>query len=78
MKAAKSNGKAHWYLECALSEDKTQEAVKTLLSTFQKVVCHLVNQSDTQSLIIMQRCCNEVFKQADICISEGKKMEVEK
>ena len=55
---------------------KIEEILGNVLETMQRAVVLLVDQKDTQSLIALQSCYNTLFKEAEHCMAEGKKMEI--
>lgn len=59
-----------------LLEIKTNEAMQTVLNTFEKAIALLVNEGNDAALQAMQTCTAKLFEQAAKCRHQGCKMEV--
>jgi len=74
------DGKSYFQIETDGNPEKlealTDGILKNVLETMQEAVMLLVNQKDTQRLRALQTCYNTLFKQAEQCMVEGKKMEI--
>ena len=78
--SAKQNGKSFFQIETDGDPEKlkamTESIMQKVLETMQEAVILLVNQKDTQALIALQSCYNTLFKEAEECMSKGKRMEI--
>ena len=77
---ASQNGKSYFQISADGDPEKlealTDGILKNVLETMQEAVMLLVNQKDTKRLRALQTCYNTLFKQAEQCMAEGKKMEI--
>lgn len=75
---AKQNGKGYWNLgtEQESQQDKIDLAARRSLERFQLLVKILVDLKATETLSALQECTNQIFRQADTCLAEGKTMTI--
>ena len=76
---ARMNGRATWNTGVQTEEQKdiaTDKAFKMVLETLQRAVVYLVNSRDTQRLIALQACTNQLYKNANGAMDQGKEMGV--
>ncbi len=80
MTGAESNGRSYWSIDTNGDPEKleqiTDAAMKQVLQTMQQAIVHLTNQQDTRRLQALQACTNQLYKQADTCLSQKKKMTI--
>ena len=58
-------------------DEKIDSSVAMALNTFQEAVLLLTNLKDHRRLTALQTCTNEVYRRADECLSQGKRMKIE-
>ena len=76
---AKQSGKSHWAIEPKTKDQKkfiTDQAFQMVLKTIQHAIVHLTNSNQSKRLQALQACTNQLYKQADQCLSQGKRMVV--
>ena len=58
-------------------DEKIDSSIAMALNTFQEAVLLLTNLKDHRRLTALQACTNEVYRRADECLSQGKRMKIE-